>query len=110
MYIKSGVESQKYHLKLACQMINLLTNKKKIVFFFIKSVEAIQILKCELTTFELTTHLKYHGHAHFASPEAKLVSGHILCFQTIYDVLTVRNLNHEGAYSFYVCDSTSVWQ
>lgn len=78
----------------------------KIVFFFIKSVKAIQILKCELTTFELTTHLKYPGHAHFASPEA--VSGHILCFQTIYDVLTVRNLNHEGAYSFYVCDSTSV--
>lgn len=78
----------------------------KIVFFFLSK----EILKCELTTFELTTHLKYPGHAHFASPEAKLVSGHILCFQTIYDVLTVRNLNHEGAYSFYVCDSTSVWQ
>lgn len=84
-------------------MINLLTNKKKSYFFL-----SNQILKCELTTFELTTHLKYPGHAHFASPEAKLVSGHILCFQTIYDVLTVRNLNHEGAYSFYVCDSTSV--
>lgn len=82
--------------------------KKNRIFFFIKSVKAIQILKCEITTFELTTHLKYPGHAHFASPEAKLVSGHILCFQTIYDVLTVRNLNHEGAYSFYVCDSTSV--
>lgn len=40
-------------------MINLLTNKKKSFFFFIKSVKAIQILKCELTTFELTTHLNW---------------------------------------------------
>lgn len=38
MYTYSGVESQKYHLKLTYQIINLLTNKQKSYFFYQEGV------------------------------------------------------------------------